>query len=91
MADKPWPLICHVLLPGTLWRGMAHGKEGRFVDLGEIGILEHARKGIEVVLFAVNERMYLPYPADDTWVLDQHLHVRIGDRDGNLKLTLASA
>lgn len=85
------PTITLALREATLWRGMAHMPAGQMVDLGDIAVVSHTRKGIECYLYKVEQRMTLPYPADDQWVLDKHDHVRIGGADGVLRMTFAPA
>lgn len=85
-ADKPLPLLLRLMPEGSVWRGFHHGKQ---VDIGDITVLNHRAKGLELYLMETNIRVMYPWPADDKVVIDRHQHIRIMDKSGKVKLTLA--
>lgn len=88
-ADKAPPSITLVLREGTTWRMLYHDPKNGPLDLGDVTILNHTRKGLECHLFGPRLTRVLPYPADDNWRLDHRNHVRVGDGKGEVRMTFA--
>lgn len=72
-ADDPGPTIRLWLTEGSRWRMYHHGRN---MDLGDMAVLSHRRKGLECFVENINEVLTMPWPANNAWCVQQD-HIRV--------------